>query len=149
MICQSPSFCPAAPGRCPALSEPYWSEPAETLVWGEFVFILEGDTAVSVPKIWKKKAFLAAFLNSVWQDAKDRNQTPDSFWIHHLQLVSYHCLCERHWASSVTRLLIFLVKCVFWRWTLDVLLDGQDLCQRFLNMVLKDKKQTHTCRYDR
>lgn len=97
----------------------------------------------------EKKAFLAAFLNSVWQDAKDRNQTPDSFWIHHLQLVTYHCLCERHWASSVTRLLIFLVKCVFWRWTLDVLLDGQDLCQRFLNMVLKDKKQTHTCRYDR
>lgn len=29
VMCQSPSSCPAAPGRCPALSQPYWSEPQE------------------------------------------------------------------------------------------------------------------------
>ena len=34
MICQSPSSCPAAPGRCPGLSKPYWSVPEEKLVWG-------------------------------------------------------------------------------------------------------------------
>lgn len=49
VICQSPSSCPAAPGRCPGLSEPYWSEPDGEAGLKEFVYILERDIAVSGP----------------------------------------------------------------------------------------------------
>lgn len=93
MICQSPSLCPAALGRCPGLSGPYWSEPEEKLVWGNLCSFWKRTQLSAGQRLVRLKSFADSIAK--WCLARcRRGETNLGFlcvkWIIHVSLVQEH-----------------------------------------------------------